>query len=337
MLKAWLTADCNQIKTGERMKKKHASIRGVIARETIRFAMSTPKLKNGGLFKVGAALTGRASKWTCPKGFGIRKIDCCGAPAEFLEPDSGLKDKVILQLHGGAYLIGFLDMYRKFACRYAKLSGGASVLSLDYRIAPEYQYPAALDDAMNAWTWLLDHHYRAENIILAGDSAGGNLALALTLKLRESGRALPNALVLMSPWADMTGKGASRTLNFRKDPMFGKRAGDGGPDDKRKPGNPYAGQADLYDAHLSPVFADFTGFPTMLIQAGDWEMLFDDARTVAEKAWSAKVDATLMVYPGMFHVFQSLYFLPESKDAWKAAGDFIRKRFGPCPSGWQHT
>jgi monoterpene epsilon-lactone hydrolase len=309
------------------MKKHHASIRGALTRETIRLAVSSPKLKDGGLFDMGAKLNGRPSKWTCPKGCSIKKIDCCGAPAELLELQTGLKDKVILQLHGGAYLIGFLDMYRKFAYRYARLSGGASVFSLDYRIAPKNQYPAALDDAMNAWNWLLDHHYNAENIIVAGDSAGGNLALALTLKLREKGMVLPRALVLMSPWADMTGVGASRTLNYKKDPMFGKRAGDGGPEDKRKPGNPYAGEADLNDIYLSPMFADFDGFPSMLIQVGDWEMLLDDARTVAKKAWKAGVDATLMEFPGMFHVFQSVHFLPESREAWKAVGEFIRKCF----------
>lgn len=309
------------------MKKHRASISGALTREAIRLAVGTPKLKDGGLFDVGAKLNSRPSKWTCPKGCSVKKIDCCGAPAELLEFRSGLRDKVILQLHGGAYLIGFLDMYRKFAYRYAKLSG-ASVFSLDYRVAPEYPYPAALDDAMNAWNWLLDNHYKAENIIVAGDSAGGNLALALTLKLCENGMALPSALVLMSPWADMTGVGASRTLNYKKDPMFGKRAGDGGPEDKRKPGNPYAGDTDLHDVHLSPMFADFSGFPPMLIQVGDWEMLLDDARTVAKKAWKAGVDATLMEFPGMFHVFQSVHFLPESREAWKAAGAFIRKSFG---------
>jgi monoterpene epsilon-lactone hydrolase len=310
------------------MNRKHASVRGAAVRELIRFAVSMPRLKNGGLFKVGAAWAARKSTWRCPKDCSVRKVDCCGAPAELLELTSGRRDKVILQLHGGAYLIGFSDIYRGFACRYLRLGGGVSVMSLDYRTAPQHTYPAALDDALNAWKWLFDNGYKAENIIAAGDSAGGNLALALTLRLREEGMALPNALVLMSPWADMAGVGLSRTLNYKKDPLFGKRAGDAGANDMRKPGNPYSGDADLKDAHLSPIYADFTGFPPMLIQAGEWEMLLDDARTVAEKAEKAGVDVTLMVYPGMFHVFQTAASLPESREAWRAVGAFIRERFG---------
>lgn len=310
------------------MKNIHASIRGVIARELLRLAISTKPLRNGQFFEAAVKMANRKSTWKCPKGCFIRKVDCNGVPAEFLEVNSGKHDKVILQLHGGAYLVGFLDMYRKFASRYLSFSGDISVLSLDYRIAPKYQYPAALDDALSSWNWLLENGYKAKNIIVVGDSAGGNLALTLTLKLRENGLDKPDALVLMSPWADMSGSGLSRTLNYKRDPMFGKRAGDEGANDRRKPGNPYAGDTNLCDIHLSPVYADLSDFPPMLIQVGDWEMLFDDARTIANKAWKAGVDVELMVYPGMFHVFQAFYTLPESKDAWKAVGVFIKKRFG---------
>jgi acetyl esterase/lipase len=220
------------------MRGKHASFRGALVRELVRFAVSTPKLRNGGLFSAGARWSGRESTWKCPNDCSVRKVDCCDAPAELLECQTGRRDKVILQLHGGAYLIGFSDLYRGFACRYLRLSGGASVLSLDYRIAPAHPYPAALDDAEDAWNWLLENGYKAENIILAGDSAGGNLALALTLRLRENGKPLPNALVLLSPWADMTGSGLSRTTNYKKDPLFGQSAGSGGASEIRKPGNP---------------------------------------------------------------------------------------------------
>ena len=306
---------------------QQASIRGILIREMIRVAIRTPILKNGGLFTTAAKLAHGKSFWKCPKNCTCRKVDCGGAPAELLELNSGVHDKVILQLHGGAYLIGFLDMYRKFAYRYLKLSGGVSVLSPDYRIAPKYHYPAALDDAFSAWNWLLKKGYKASDILLVGDSAGGNLALALTLKLRESGFDTPNALVLMSPWTDMTSKVETRRSNFKKDPMFGKYAGDKGANDIRKSGNPYAGNTNLFDIHLSPIYADLSDFPPMLIQVGDWEMLLDDARIVANNALNAGVDTTLMVYPGMFHVFQAFTILPESKHAWKAVGAFIRKSF----------
>ena len=310
------------------MGKKHASFRGMFVRELLRLAVSSPMLRNGRIFDFGAKMAGKKSRWKCPRDCSVRKIVCGGAPAELLERNQGRRDRVILQLHGGGYLIGFSDMYRKLACRYLRLSGGASVLSLEYRIAPAHRHPAALDDAFAAWNWLLEDGYKAENIIVAGDSAGGNLALALTLRLRENGMALPNALVLLSPWADMAGVGLSRTANFRKDPLFGKNAGDQEAAGIRKPGSPYSGDTDLTDIYLSPIYANLTGFPPMLIQAGEWEMLLDDAVTIAKNAAAAGADATLMVYPGMFHVFQVAAWLPESRDAWKAVGEFVRKRFG---------
>jgi acetyl esterase/lipase len=287
----------------------------------------TPMLRNGRIFTFGAKMAGGKSRWKCPKDCTLRKVTCGGAPAELLEERTGTRDRVILQLHGGGYLVGFSDMYRKLACRYLRLSGGASVFSLDYRIAPAHRHPAALDDAFAAWCWLVDNGYEAADIIVAGDSAGGNLALALTLRLRENGMALPDALVLLSPWADMSGVGLSRSANFRKDPLFGKSAGDREAAGIRKPGSPYSGDAELTDIYLSPIYADLTGFPPMLIQAGEWEMLLDDARTIEKNASAAGVDATLMVFPGMFHVFQVASWLPESREAWKVVGAFIRMRF----------
>jgi epsilon-lactone hydrolase len=305
------------------VKKKHASLAGTLAREGIRAAMGLGSLRNGGLFAAGTKHAKFTSRWKAPKGCALRKLTVDGLPMELLEIDSGRSDKVILQFHGGAYLMGLMDQYRRLALRYARLGGGVSVLSVDYRIAPQYQFPAALEDALAAWNWLLGHGYRADNIIVVGDSAGGNLALALALKLRDGGGALPRALVLMSPWADMSGAGESRVFNCEKDPMFGTRSGD-----KHISGNPYAGSADLRDPHLSPVYAEFSRYPPMLIQVGDWEMLLSDARTVAQKAGEAGVEVTCTEYAGMFHVFQMFGgLLPESRQAWREAGEFIRKSF----------
>lgn len=311
------------------MKRKHASFLGSLARECIRHGMHSKKMRNGGYLVAASKLAEQEMQWKAPKDCTLDRFELDGIPMEMLKISAGLKDKVILQFHGGAYLIGFMDMYRRIAYRYARLSGGANVLSVDYRIAPEYQHPAALEDAFDAWNWLLESGYKAENIIIAGDSAGGNLALTLTLKLRDSGMAVPRALVLMSPWADMSGVGESRKFNFKRDPMFGESAGDESVIKRREPGNPYAGETDLKDPYLSPVYADFMGFPPMLIQVGDWEMLLSEARTVAEKARAQGIRVVLTEYPGMFHMFQmSGMLLPESRSAWREAGAYIRACFG---------
>lgn len=310
------------------MKKTRATMAGALARECIRAAMGFGQLKDGGLFAAGAKYAKTVSRWKTPKGCTLRKFTIDGLPMELLTFDSGRSDKVILQFHGGAYMMGLMDQYRRFALKYARLGGGVSVLSVDYRIAREYRYPAALEDALEAWNWLLGHGYKAENILVAGDSAGGNLALALTLKLRDGGGELPRALVLMSPWADMSSSGESRVSNYKRDPMFGMSAGDHRAGGKRKAGNPYAGSADLRDPFLSPIYAEYSRFPPMLIQVGGWEMLLSDARTVAQKAGEAGVEVTCTEYTGMFHVFQIFGgLLPESRWAWREAGEFIRKNF----------
>jgi epsilon-lactone hydrolase len=309
-------------------KRRHTSLTGSIARESIRILISTSKLKNGGLFTESSKYAKSPSRWKIPKGYSLDKFNIDGIPMELLRVDADYNDHIILQLHGGSYLMGFADIYRRLALRYVKISRGASVLSVDYRIAPEYKYPAALDDAFAAWNWLLSHNYQAKNILVTGDSAGGNLALALVIKLRESGGEMPRGLILMSPWADMTGSGESRAFNYERDPMFGKSAGDERADHIREAGNPYAGDSDLKDPHLSPIYAEFDQFPPMLIQAGDWEILLSDSRTIVKKAREAGVDVTLTEYPGMFHVFQMFCgLLPESRCAWREVENFVQKCF----------
>lgn len=307
------------------MKEKHASLAGTLAREMIRAGMHLPRMRKGGLLKAGASYAGVKSHWRTPAGYTLKKVDLDGLPMELLERTGGRDDLAILQLHGGAYVIGFMDMYRRLSLRYSRLCSNAPVLSIDYRIAPAYHFPAALEDALKAWDWLLSQGYPAGRIVVAGDSAGGNLALALALKLRELGRELPGALVLMSPWADMAGEGASHTFNYDRDPMFGRSAGG-----RRGIGNAYAGNEDLHNPFLSPVFAGYDGFPPMLLQAGTWEMLLSDSRTVAEKARAAGADVTLSEYAGMFHVFQMCGgLIPESRAAWREVGEFILAKFPP--------
>ena len=227
-------------------------------------------------------------------------------------------DKVILQLHGGGYIGAFKNIYRTMAGLYGEVSCGADVLSIDYRVGPEFKHPAALEDALCAYDWLLDNSYTEDKIVLAGDSAGGGLAMALCHLLKDKGRKLPSAIVAMSPWTDLLSTGASYKDNYGVDPVFGNDSSNLIYD------NPYVEDTDKGDKYISPLYGDFEGFPPMLIQVGSNEMLLDDSRLVAEKAKEAGVQVKLSVYEGMFHVFQmGAKLMPESMKAWNEVCKFF--------------
>ena len=229
------------------------------------------------------------------------------------------KDYVILQLHGGGYIGAMRNAYRSFAGLYSEVSKGMDVLTIDYRVAPEHPFPAALEDAVEAYEWLKRAGWHGRQIIVAGDSAGGGLALALCLYLKDHSRSLPGGLVLMSPWTDMTASGPSYLDNYERDPLFGNTT------DSLIYNRDYAGWNDLKDPYLSPVFGDFWGFPPMLIQAGSQEMLLSDSVTLAYKAKRQGAKVRLSVYGGMFHVFQmGMMMMPESKRAWREIGRYFQ-------------
>lgn len=145
------------------------SFAGTLARESIRAALNLPSMRGNGMLSAGARYAARPSEWSPPKGYTNTKYDI-GVPVELLEREDGRADKLILQFHGGAYVMGFMDIYRDLAVRYSRLALGASVLSVDYRIAPEHTYPAALEDALTAWDWLIGRGYKAENVMVAGEA-----------------------------------------------------------------------------------------------------------------------------------------------------------------------
>ncbi len=308
---------------GDLTQAKNVSFGGWIARESIRGTFQGKKMKDGKMLEKGKEFALKPSKWKAPRGYTLTKFSIDGLPAEFLEKGKG-SDTVILQFHGGAYIIGLMDNYRTLAVRYSRLSKGASVLTIDYRVAPENVFPAALIDALKAWNWLMSKGYKPENIVVVGDSAGGNLVLAMTAKLRDEGKALPGALVCMSPWTDLAMEGESYKYNIYKDPMFGIKKKDIIPEGNKNI-VAYAGNTDLHDKYLSPVYGEFNDFPRMLIQVGTHEMLESDAIRVHEKAMSAGVKTTLTRYEGMFHVFQIFGNFPESKRAWKEITEFINQ------------
>lgn len=262
--------------------------------------------------------------WVCPNGYEYEMIETDHFRMEYLHPDGIFTGRVILQLHGGGYIGPMKNIYRRFAVRYSKLSFGGDVLTIDYRVAPEYPYPAAIEDALYAYKWLLEEkRYRPDQIMIAGDSAGGGLALALCLYLRDHQIPLPAGIIAMSPWADLTCSGQSFSTNYEIDPLFGNSK------ENMLYHSSYIGDADPKNPYLSPVFGDLTGFPPLLLQVGSYEVLLSDTLQIAEHARAAKVKLRVSVYEGMFHVFQmGMDLIPESRESWDEVAEFVRIIYG---------
>ena len=207
-----------------------------------------------------------------------------------------MKKYVILYCHGGGYSTGS-SLYARTLTSKLAMSTSMDVLSFDYRLAPEHPYPAATQDAMSVWNYLMLLGYGARDIILAGDSAGGNLALSLTLKLKEEKRLLPRGLVLMSPWTDLTSSGKSHESKAQIDPVLDAAYLE---DMIRN----YASGQDLKNQLISPLFGDYEGFPHTYIQVGGNEILLDDSVMLYKKMLKANVSVKLDIFKGMWHVFQ---------------------------------
>ena len=203
-----------------------------------------------------------------------------------------MKKYVILYCHGGGYSTGS-RLYARTLTGKLAMSTSMDVLSFDYRLP----YPAALEDAMKVWDYLMLLGYGARDVILAGDSAGGNLALALTLKLRKEKRLLPRGLVLMSPWTDLTSSGQSHKTKAQIDPVLNAAY-------LAEMIHNYAAQEDLTNPLISPLFGEYEGFPPTYIQVGENEVLQDDAKMLYQKLLKANVSVRLDIFPGMWHVFQ---------------------------------
>lgn len=302
------------------MRENEASVRGKVVREMIARVTNDhligKRIKSGELRKrIGDV----EPPWKCPDCFEMQIIDMGDFTMELLTPkENSNRDKIILQLHGGGYVGGMHNAYRMFAGLYSEVSRGMSVLTVDYRVAPEHPYPAALMDAYSAYCWLLSQGWFSDQIILAGDSAGGGLVMALCHYLKDMGKQLPSGIVAMSPWTDLTASGESYDTNYEKDPLFGNTR------DSLIYNKEYVGQNDPMNAYISPLFGDFREFPPMLIQVGSYEMLLSDSVSVAAKARQQGVKVRLSVYDGMFHVFQmAAKMLPESRRAWAEIGKFI--------------
>lgn len=228
----------------------------------------------------------------------------------------------VLYLHGGAYRAGVPSSYRHFTWRIATATR-ANVLAIDYRLAPENPFPAALDDAVDAYRWLMTEGANAKNILIMGDSAGGGLALATVLKLRDEDLPLPAGVIALSPWTDLALTGSSLRLNARRDPMLNA-------DDLPQFVAEYLAGADPHLPYASPLYGNLSGMPPTLIHVGGDEILRDDAVRMHERLRLAGCQASLEVWPRMPHVWHLFApVLPEALRAIKNIEDFARCKLAP--------
>lgn len=248
-------------------------------------------------------------------GMSWEPFDLSGMAAAWVRPDRGHDRRhAVLYCHGGGYTSGNLGYSRPIASKLAGVTG-FEVLSFEYRLAPEHPYPAAVEDALKAWDYLMYLGYGARDIVVAGDSAGGNLALVLAHRLKAAGRRLPGALILMSPWTDMTASGRSYQERAELDPSLTQ-------DYIQAVRAAYAGGEDWTDPGLSPLFGDLRGFPPVLIQAGTNEILLSDSVRLRDRLVAAGVPCRLEVWRGMWHVFQ-MFPIKRASEAMDSIGRFL--------------
>ncbi len=242
--------------------------------------------------------------------------------AEWIAPLKSNSATAILYLHGGGYTLCSPATHRGVTGAIA-LASKCRLLVPDYRLAPEHPFPAALEDALAAYRWLLAEGFAPQHIAIGGDSAGGGLTVATAISLREAGEPLPAALFLLSPWTDLTFSGESHRTRRAVDPIFGDVDESMGP--AFAPA--YLGRESPSNPLISPLLADLRGLPPTIIHVGDDEILLDDSTRLAEKMKAASVDVRIRVWDGLWHVFQAFApFLPESRQSVAEIGEFIRRR-----------
>ncbi len=244
-----------------------------------------------------------------------------GVPCEWVIPAGMGSERVILYLHGGAYNAGSTRSHRALAANIA-YAAHARALTIDYRLAPEHPYPAALVDAFSAYKWLLESGIRPEQITVTGDSAGGGLTIALLVALRERRVPMPAAAVVLSPWTDLSASGESWQENTKVDYLINRPK-------LKEAARLYLKNASPQTPLASPVYANLAGLPPLLIQVGSEEVLLSDSLRLAENARLSGVDVTLEVWEGMQHVWQfAASFVPEARQAIDKVGKFIREQTG---------
>jgi epsilon-lactone hydrolase len=253
-----------------------------------------------------------------PPGTLINSASINGVSCEWITRSGVETDRAVLFLHGGGFTTGSCRTHRELAAQLC-LATGWPILLADYRLAPEYPFPAGVDDAVQVYHGLLAQGLPADRIVIGGDSAGGELALSSALRLRAEGGPLSAAIVLLSPWLDLSLSGPTIESHAVIDPLVSRAA-------LLACAHDYLGQSDPHDPLISPVYAELHGLPPLLIQVGDHELLLSDSTRLAEKAQTAGIDVTLEVWPEMWHVWHGwAATLPEGQAALERIGEYVRQ------------
>ena len=255
-----------------------------------------------------------------PEGIEIQSVAENGVKGEWIKSGSVVDSKVVVYFHGGGFIMGSLKSSRGLAILLSQVTQ-CPVFSVDYRLAPENPFPAALDDAVAVYYWLENKGFLAENLAFVGDSAGSGLALSAISVLKNNHRKLPGVVGLITPWLDLLGTGQSRKTKQDSDPWYN-------PDSiELQAGRIYAGENDLGNPLISPFYADITGFPPILIQAAGEDTLVDDSLQFYEKWKGTGVEITLEYWEEMWHVWHHFAGqLPEAQEALSQLGQFIKEK-----------
>jgi monoterpene epsilon-lactone hydrolase len=286
--------------------------------ETLR---SRPAMADLSIEDQRAAFDALASQFPLAEDVRRDPVDAAGVPAEWITTPEALHEWGIYYLHGGGYTLGSINTHREMISRLSR-AARARALAIDYRLAPEHPFPAAVEDSTAAYRWLLAIGVDPARLVIAGDSAGGGLTVATLVALRDAGDPLPAAAVCLSPWVDLEGLGESMTTRAEVDPMVQR-------EELLQHVKAYLGDAHPRTPLAAPLYADLRGLPPLLIQVGTAETLLDDSTRLAERAKAAGVDVVLEPWDDMIHVWQfCAAILPEGQQAIDRIGEFIRKHTG---------
>lgn len=293
------------------MKNRHL-LKGQIKKPVIDFSTSIEDMR--------ADISRTAQKMAkIPEDIIILQAEFKDFYAEWVIPKNCNDDKVILYFHGGGFVSGTSKDHRALVSKFSKRCGVKSLV-FDYSLAPEHPFPAAILDSIAIYNWLLDSGYLPENIVFAGDSAGGGIEMSTLVMLRDKKLPLPAAVVAMSPCTDLTCSGESHKTRIKADPCTPKGANE-------TYTSYYIGKGDPHDPYMSPLFADLTDLPPMMIQVGEDETLLDDSVRFAKKAKESGVEANIHVWKRMFHCFPMLApMFPEATKAMDEISYFIREK-----------